>query len=576
MPPLLRRFSRVSRPGRDGFLVAAAVAMLGALAGPPLARVLGGAFLDASGGLTGAWFETAAANPAYREGLVNALLYGAAVVPAALGPAFALAWVFDRYDFSGKKFLGVALLAPLILPPFVGAIGLAQVFGRCGAFNALTTALGVESSPAGTDWFGEYRFAGMVAVAALGACPLAFLQLRAGLAAVDPALDEAGASLQASPWRRFFKITLPSVKPALVSAGIVVFIHAFTDLGVPLVFRYDRILAVQIFDGLRDIAADATPYALIVVMLAVSAVANGAALLLFGAGAGASPGRASRMRRTSPATGFQGAAMAFGAGLFGLVAVLPHAAVVLMAFTGDWYRSVLPERFTFDNVAGALSTPATAGAAVNSLAYSAAAVGLAAAFGLAVAWLSVRRRAPGAAFLDALAMVPLGVPGVVFAFGFLAASQPGRELAWLAPGGNPVPLLVLAYAVRKLPLLTRASAAAFAMASPAYEEASASVGVSPAATLRRVTLPLVGAGVLAGALPAFASCLLEVSDSLVLAQKREHFPLAKALYETAGQLGDGPFLACALAAWAMLAMGALLWAGARRGGRSLGALFGGE
>ncbi len=568
---------RLPRPGRDTLLVAASCLVLSALLLPPLIRVLGGAFLAPSGELTGVWFASVIANPTYREGLLNAALYGLAVVPATLLPAFALAWVFDRHDFPLKKFFGAALLAPLILPPFVGALGLAQVFGRSGAFNALLVKLGLLAPDAlGNDWFGEFRFPGMVAVAALGAYPLAFLQLRAGLAAVDPALDEAGACLGASPARRFLKITLPAVRPALLAAGVLAFIHAFTDLGVPLLFRYERITAVQIFDGLRDLGADATPYALIVLMLAVSVALHGAALLAFGDSAKAPPARASRSRTAKRL----GAPAAFGLtaalSAFLALAMLPHASVVLMALAKDWYRTLLPARFTAGNLVEALSTPATSGAAANSLAYAAAATALATAAGLLVAWLCVRRRAPGAAVLDALAMAPLAVPGVVFAFGYLAASQPGRELAWLAPAGNPVALLILAYAVRKLPLLTRAASAALAVAPPAYEEASASAGAPPARTFRRITLPIVSAGLLAGAMPAFAGCLLEVSDSLVLAQKKEHFPLAKALYETAGQLGDGPFLACALAAWSMLALGALLWAGSRLGSRSLGALFGGD
>lgn len=561
---------------RDALLVAGVSVLLAAVILPPLVRVLGGAFFDNSGSFTGEWFSAVESNPAYRTGLLHALLYGVSVLVATLLPAFALAWVFDRYDFFGKKFFGTALLAPLVLPPFVGALGLAQVFGRSGAFNAFLEKLGLTGPGPGPDWFGDHRFSGMVVVAALGAYPLAFLQLRAGLAAVDPALDEAAACLGAGPLRRFFKITLPAVRPALVAAGVIAFLHAFTDLGVPLIFRYDRITAVQIFDGLRDIAADATPYALIVVLLVVSAAAHFGTMAVFGRDAATGAGRASRSRTAKKLSPAAGRTLTAGLSCLLALALLPHVAVTLMAFAGDWYRTVLPGVFTTGNVTAALSEPATSGAAVNSLLYSAGAVTLAGAAALAVAWLVVRRRAPGAGALDALAMTPLAVPGIVFAFGFLASSQPGRELAFLAPGGNPVPLLIFAYAVRKLPLLVRAAAAGFAVASTAYEEAGASMGAPPVRTLRRVTLPLVAASLLAGAIPAFAGCLLEVSDSLVLAQKREHYPLAKALYETAGRLGDGPFLACALATWAMAAMAALFWAASSLGGKSRGAFFGGE
>jgi iron(III) transport system permease protein len=102
------------------------------------------------------------------------------------------------------------------------------------------------------------------------------------------------------------------------------------------------------------------------------------------------------------------------------------------------------------------------------------------------------------------------------------------------------------------------------------EEAARSLGASSASTLRRISLPLIGANLAAGAILAFAFAMLEVSDSLILAQQAEHFPITKAIFTLLSTLGNGTELAAALGVWAMVflsiaIMGAAILAGKRGG-----------
>jgi iron(III) transport system permease protein len=85
-------------------------------------------------------------NPIYREGLWNALMMGVVSTALTLLIAFPLALVAHRYDFVGKKFLAILILAPMILPPFVGAVGIKQMLGVNGAFNALLIDLGMMNA----------------------------------------------------------------------------------------------------------------------------------------------------------------------------------------------------------------------------------------------------------------------------------------------------------------------------------------------------------------------------------------------------------------------------------------------
>ena len=153
-------------------------------------------------------------------------------------------------------------------------------------------------------------------------------------------------------------------------------------------------------------------------------------------------------------------------------------------------------------------------------------------------------------------MLPLAVPGLVLAFGYIAVTQKGEPLHWLVgEANNPILLLIMAYAVRRLPYVVRAAVAGLQQSNITLEEAAKSLGASPARTLKRVAIPLIGANLAAGGILAFAFAMLEVSDSLILAQQAEHFPITKAIYSLLSTLGTGHELASALGVWAMVFLG---------------------
>jgi iron(III) transport system permease protein len=135
-------------------------------------------------------------------------------------------------------------------------------------------------------------------------------------------------------------------------------------------------------------------------------------------------------------------------------------------------------------------------------------------------------------------------------------------------------LLVVSYSVRRLPYIVRSAYAGFQQTSVTLEEASASLGASPWHTLRRITLPLIAANLVAGTILTFAFAMLEVSDSLILAMRQQYFPITKMLWGLLGRLEpDAPGVACALGVLGMLILGACLFAASRFMGRRLGQLF---
>jgi iron(III) transport system permease protein len=219
----------------------------------------------------------------------------------------------------------------------------------------------------------------------------------------------------------------------------------------------------------------------------------------------------------------------------------------------------------------------------NSLLFSSIAVVVNLGLGLAIAFIVVRSKVRGAAVLDAVAMIPLAVPGLVMAFGYLAISSWLANLGWVRDSAlwtalfdvrvNPTLFLVTAYAVRRLPYMVRSAAAGLQQTSETFEEAAANLGASPLVSLRRITLPLITANLAAGVLLAFAFSMLEVSDSLMLAQQAQFYPITKTIYELFQLLGTGRYLASALGVWAMVFLTVAILGTSLLLGRKMGAIF---
>jgi iron(III) transport system permease protein len=148
-----------------------------------------------------------------------------------------------------------------------------------------------------------------------------------------------------------------------------------------------------------------------------------------------------------------------------------------------------------------------------------------------------------------------------------------RTPGWLDVRENPVALLVIAYAARRLPYVVRSAVAGLQQTPVDLELAGANLGASRFTILRRITVPLIIANLVAGALLAFAFALLEVSDSLILAQRTEYFPITKAILDLSQRLGDGLYIASALGVWAMVLLTLTILSANAFLGKRLGAIF---
>jgi len=232
--------------------------------------------------------------------------------------------------------------------------------------------------------------------------------------------------------------------------------------------------------------------------------------------------------------------------------------------------TALPEGVTAAHFKEALSEGIAATSIRNSVLLATASTLLDLALGLFIAHFIVRSGSRLSFLVDSLAMLPLAVPGVALAFGYLGAYG---SWGFLSPRVNPVPLLVFSYAVRRLPYMVRACVAGLEQMGAEQEEMSFACGAGAPRTLSRVTLPLISSNLIAGSILACSFAMLAVSDSLILAMTDRFFPITKAIYHMFGRLVAGENVASALGVLGMILLSASLLVAASFLGKRLGEMF---
>jgi iron(III) transport system permease protein len=552
----------IARPGQTA-LFAGILALLVVFIGYPLARVLIVA-VSSPDGFTLAHIVAFFQRPLFLESLANTLFAGAVAVVGGSVVALPLALLLARYDFAGRGIAQTLALLPLVVPPFVGAVAFQQVLGRSGVVNLFLLDTFGTTIP-----FME-GLTGVILVQALHYFPFILVNTAAALAGVDPAAEEAAQSLGCHGLRLLWRVTLPLALPGFGAGALLAFIRVIDDLGTPLMLNYTKMLAPQAYLRVTTVGMnDADGYVICVVLVVLSLLALWAATAMLARGDWASLGRGPERQPRRLRGRRAWAAWALIAALL-IPALVPHLGIVVLSFSKVWSFSYLPTRFTLDNYAEILFR--TPHFVWNTLRYALLAAGIDVVLGAAIAWLLVRGRVPGRAVLDALATMPLAVPGVVLAIGYLRVFHD-----WDVPGlGQPLTatwlILVIAYAARRLPYTVRAAYATMQQLHVSMEESAQSLGAPPARTFLRITLPLLTRGLVAGGVIAFITSAVELASTILLVPRIELGPLSYGIYiYMQSAVGRGPGAALGVVAILLVAIGT--WVINRLAGRSAGAAW---
>jgi len=532
------------------------------------------------------YFKLIITNETYREMLVNSFRMGISVTVATTIISLPMAYLLVRYDFKGRGIFQGMVLIPMIMPPFVGAIGMKQLFGLYGSINTLLAKLGLIDIMDPIDWFGS-GFAGVVLLSTLHLYPIMYLNVSASLANVDPSLEEAAENMGASKFRLFWTITVPLMLPGYFAGAILVFIWAFTDLGTPLIFDYNEVIAVQIFRQITDANVNPMGYALVVVIIVLTALSFYLSKKFTAKRQYAMIGRGHVGSREVKADRKMTILIYLVIGTISFLALLPHLSIIMISVTPDSSQleptiDVLPKSYTLSHYSTVFTHSNTWPSIKNSLFYSTFSTIIALIAGLVISYLLTRKNLPFGNLLDAVAMLPLAIPGVAIAFGYVGSFSdttlllkylPEPLINVIDPRKNPTFLLIVGYSVRRLPYMLRSIYAGLQQTSVTYEEASQNLGATPIQTMIKITLPLVAANIMAGSILVFSFSMLEVSESLILAMRSEHYPITKAIFTIAQWLEGGDYVASALGVIGMLILTVCLVVAGKVLGGKMGEIF---
>jgi len=469
----------------------------------PVIKVFAASLLDASGrNFTISNYANILSNRFFITGLANSLTIAASAAASSVLVGVPFAFCLARLTIGAKAALLALAALPLVLPSFVSAYALVLLFGRSGIVTGMLQSIGIPFESI-------YGAKGIVVVYALTLYPYVVLPVTAAFKAIDVSVEEAAQNLGSSRARVLRTVTLPLVLPSILAGALLVFIEALENFGVPFVLAEDQTIlsveAYKLFVGeTTDNPASAGVLGVLLIGCTVAALLVQRAILSrqhYATGAR----RSAPLLQVSPAMRRLGAAYCW---MLVAAAIVPFAAVVvisLMQFSGP----VLHFGLSVDNFRQLFQRsyrPLT-----NTLLLATLAACGAMLIGVPLGYVVTRHRSRVSALIDVMATSPFAVAGTVLGIGLVMAYSSGFVIltgTWV--------IMVLAYIVRKLPFSVRSAGAILHQIDPSLEEASINLGVSPALTFWRITVPLMLGGIVGGFVLTFVTVASELSATVVL------------------------------------------------------------
>ncbi|MBL8119550.1 MAG: iron ABC transporter permease [Anaerolineae bacterium] len=442
---------------------------------------------------------------------VNSLVLTVVVVVASGVIGITFAWLTTRTNTPFRRVLLVLGLLPMAIPSYIGSLTLVAAFGPVGYLQKLLEPLGVTRLP---DIYGLF---GAAFAITLFTYPYFALPVRAALLNLDTSLEEAAQSLGSSRWSIFWRVTLPVLRPSIAAGAILTAMYTLSDFGAVMVMRYNafsRAIYVAYNSSFDRNRAALLALVLVACTLLLSWMERRAmdSIRTYRVGKGTSK-RAPMLRSGL----WHIPALVFLTILIGIGVILPVGTLV------GWALNPAATSPIDMNMPQA-SWNAVSSSAITALVTAAAAVPL----GL----LARRSSSRFARTLVGLAYIGNALPGIVI----------GLALVFFGANAFPaiyqtLPLLVLGYAIRFLPYALASTRSALSGMSPALEEAGRSLGLTTVQVALRVTLPLMGTGIIAGMGLVFLNTMKELPTTLMLAPIGFQTPATRVwMASEAGQL----------------------------------------
>jgi iron(III) transport system permease protein len=489
------------------------VALIAVLALVPVVYLIWGTFRGADGGWDFGGFARAYVDaPNAGSMIVNSVEFsvGSTVLAFLLGTG--LAFLHARTDIPFKGLLFTISILPLAMAPLLYATSwIFLASPTTGLFNEIINAA------TGTSPLNAYSMWGMIWVQGTHLSPLAFLFMTGAFASMDPSLEESAQVCGASRARTFWRVTRPLILPSAAAASLLIFVQSLESFEVPGVLglrEQKYVFTSQLYHLLNTFPTDyPAAGALSLGLLVIALVAfYGSTALTRRRRAATVSGKAFR-----PTVIALGAARPFWSALtllyFAIVVLLPAVILVYSSFL-PYYRppsAAAFKTFTGGNYSALLTQPDIQQSIVNTLIVSAIAAVAVMVLTVIAGWFTARAPKRLASAVDVVSFVPIIVPGIVLgvalSFVFLRVPIPIYDTIWI---------ILLAFVIKYIPFGMRYTNAALGQVSRELEESAEVSGASQFTALRRIVLPVIKNGVLAGLLLVFILSFREVSAAILL------------------------------------------------------------
>ncbi|KLK94598.1 hypothetical protein AA309_02590 [Microvirga vignae] len=424
----------------------------------------------------------------------------------------ALAWLLARTDMPAKGLMENAVIAPLYLSPFVGALAwLILASPNAGLLNVLARDLFGATGPI----LNVTTATGIILVMALYNVPYAYMTVSAALKGMDPSMEEASYLNGAGTLSTALKVTFPVVRPSIISAFFFVFVLTCGTFSIPAALGGTQAMPFLAVDIYRSVATYPINYAraaaIGTLLFWISLI--GVAFYRYASRIATRfvtvTARGYRMRLVK-LRGWQLPAMLLIVAYVTLAIILPYLALLYVAFTSFTSSSILDATFTLANIQSVVGSVAVRQSIGNTLLVGILAPTLCVLLGVIIAYSIRRLRIRGAGALDYIAMFPIAVPGIVF----------GTGIFWtylMTPAYGTIWILVIAFVASYIPFAYRMVDTSIIQIDKSLEEASAVCGASHWRTAWQVTFKLIRPGILSAWILVFIFSVREISAAILLA-----------------------------------------------------------
>ncbi len=441
----------------------------------------------------------------YWSTLVNSFQVTICATAVAAIIGLPMAYVLRSYKIPGSKYINILIVISYLSPPFIGAYAWIQLLGRNGFITQLI------NSTLGVNFGGIYGFAGIVLVFSLQSFPLIYMYVSGALKNLDNSLNEAAESLGCNAFQRVTQIIVPLVMPSLLAGSLLVFMRVFSDFGTPMLigegFKTFPVLIYTQFMG-EVSTDDHFAASLCVIVVAIT-------LFLFWLQRQLAKRYSYAMTALKPmqpveAQGMQ-KVMAY-LFVFGVcfVAMLPQLTVIFTSFLETVGGAVYTGNFSLMNYENTVFAKDNM-SIMNTYLFGLCAIVLVVVIGILVSYLTARKPSWMTNLLDTLTMFPYIIPGSVLGIALLSGFNSGI----ITLSGTAL-IIIISLTIRRMPYTIRSSTAIISQISPSVEEAAISLGASEFTSFRKVMVPMMLPGVLAGAIMSWITLISELSSSIIL------------------------------------------------------------